>query len=280
MKRLALVFGSRGQLGTAMTEQFSARHTVVPMSRADVDITKAAEVRSAILSVDPDLIINCTAYTNVDRAEDEPLAALAVNGWAVEAMARTARDIDATLVHYSTDFVFDGCTAEPYDEEATPNPRSTYGASKLLGEWFAAETPRHYILRVESLFGGLQARSTIDRMAALLSADKPVRAFSDRTVSPSFVDDVVGATLALVDRDAPPGLYHCVNSGWTTWAGVAHELARVLGRPGAAIEEVTVADANLAVSRPQFAALSNAKLQAAGAAMPSWQDSLARYFRH
>jgi dTDP-4-dehydrorhamnose reductase len=278
MKLLALVFGSGGQLGEAMTEQLGARHEVVARSRSDVDVTDARAVRAEIHAVHPDVIVNCSAYTNVDRAEEEPLQALAVNAWAVESMARGASEVDATFVHYSTDFVFDGHTDRPYDEAAMPNPRSTYGSSKLLGEWFAAGTPRHYVLRVESLFGGTRARSTIDRMAAALRDDKPVKAFSDRTVSPSFVDDVVAATHTLIDGGHPHGTYHCVNSGYTTWAGVARELARLLDKPSALVEEVTVAAAALAVSRPQFAALSNAKLLATGAVMPTWQDSLERYF--
>ncbi len=277
MKLLTLVLGSTGQLGEAMTEQLSARHEIVAMSRSDVDVTDAAALRAAVTSVYPDVIINCTAYTNVDRAEVEPLEALMVNAWAVRSLARVASDIDATLVHYSTDFVFDGATDRPYTEDVDPNPRSAYAASKLLGEWFAAEVPKHYILRVESLFGGPRARSTIDRMVALLREDKPVRAFSDRTVSPSFVDDVVSATQMLIDGPHPYGTYHCVNSGFTTWAGVARELARIIGRPDARIEEVTVAAAGLTVSRPQFAALSNAKLVALGVMMPTWQESLERY---
>lgn len=277
MKLLALVLGSTGQLGEAMTEQLSARHEVVAMSRADVDVTDAAMVREAVTSIYPDVIINCTAYTNVDRAEEEPLEALTVNAWAVRSLARIAGEIDATLVHYSTDFVFDGTADRPYTEDVDPNPRSAYATSKLLGEWFAADVPRHYILRVESLFGGRRARSTIDRMAALLRDDKPVRAFSDRTVSPSFVEDVVGATQMLIEGPHPYGTYHCVNSGWTTWAGVAREIARIIDKPNAAIEEVSVASVALRANRPQFAALSNAKLVGVGVMMPTWQESLARY---
>jgi dTDP-4-dehydrorhamnose reductase len=277
MKVLALVLGAGGQLGEAMTEQLSVRHEVVARSRLEVDVTRTDAVCEVVRGVFPDVIINCTAYTNVDRAEQEPLEALAVNAWAVRTLARIANEIDATLVHYGTDFVFDGDTARPYAEKDPPNPRSTYGTSKLLGEWFAQEAKRHYILRVESLFGGSRARSTIDRMAGELRAGRPVRAFGDRTVSPSFVDDVVDATGRLISAKAPFGIYHCVNSGWTTWAGVAREVARLVGAPEDAVQEIPVADAGLTVNRPQFAALSNARLSAAGIRMPSWQSALERY---
>src|SRR6187549_3157391 len=103
MRLLALVLGAQGQLGTAMTEQLGARHEVVPYTRADLDVTDATAVQRTVASVNPDVILNCSAYTNVDRAEEEPLAALAVNAWAVESLARAARDTSATLFHYSTD---------------------------------------------------------------------------------------------------------------------------------------------------------------------------------
>jgi dTDP-4-dehydrorhamnose reductase len=152
-----------------------------------------------------------------------------------------------------------------------------YASSKLLGEWLARDAAEHYVLRVESLFGGTQARSSVDRILRALRAGEEVRAFSDRTVSPSYVPDVVEATAALLDRRSPHGLYHCVNTGWTTWSTLSRELARLAGRPGAAIAEVKMSEAGLAAKRPQFAALSNDKLARAGIVMPSWQDALARY---
>lgn len=277
MKLLVLVLGAEGQLGDAMAAQLGARHEVVAYGRADLDITERSEVPAAIHALCPDVIVNCAAYTRVDEAEDRPLDALAVNAWGVRTLAETAASLDATLVHFSTDFVFDGRTERVSTEEDAANPQGAYAASKLLGEWLAAEAPRHYVLRVASLFGGLRAASSVDRMLDAIQRGAEVRAFVDRTVSPSYVEDVVAATDALLARDAPYGLYHCVNSGWTTWSGIARELARLAGRPDTHITDVPVADVPLRAPRPQFAALSNAKLTAAGVAMPAWQDALARY---
>ena len=158
----------------------------------------------------------------------------------MRALAHAARDVGARLVHYSSDFVFDGTSDRPYTEDDRPNPRSVYATSKLLGEWFARAAP-HYVLRVESLFGGgaleparsgRMRGSSLDRMADTLLAGRPVQAFTDRTVSPSYVDDVAQATRALL-RGAPPrGIYHCVGSGWATWFDVATELGRCLGVSG------------------------------------------------
>jgi dTDP-4-dehydrorhamnose reductase len=277
MKLLALVVGAGGQLGEAMRDQLSVRHEVVAVARRELDVTRADAVLAYAKGLMPDVIVNCSAYTDVDGAEANPVAALEVNAMAVRALARVAATIDATLVHYSTDFVFDGKTDRPYSEQDDPNPRGTYAMSKLLGEWFASDAPRHYVLRVESLFGGTRARSSVDRMLESLRAGNPVRAFADRTVSPSFVDDVVMATSELLRVKAPGGVYHCVNSGYTTWVGIAHELARLVGRDESAIEGIQMAAMGLKAPRPLFAALSNQKLIDAGVAMPTWQNALARY---
>ena len=277
MKQLVLVTGAGGQLGEAMTAQLGSRHEVVALRRHELDLADAGGVQSTVGSICPDVIINCAAFTDVDAAEREPVRALSANAWAVRTLARAAVEINATLVHFSTDFVFDGTIDRPYTEEDAANPRGTYAVSKLLGEWFAAEVPTHYVLRVESLFGGARAKSSIDKILGALRNGAEVKAFSDRTVSPSFVDDVVAATMALLARQSPSGIYHCVNSGWTTWANLARELARLMQLPDAAIKEIPMADANLLAPRPRFAALSNRKLLDEGIDMPTWQSALERY---
>ncbi len=277
MKQLMLVIGASGQLGEAMVRELGTRHEIVAWSRAELDLTAPDAVAGTIGSLSPDVILNCAAYNDVDGAERAPEQALAVNAWAVRTLARAAGDLDATFVHFSTDFVFDGASDRPYREDDAPNPRGTYAVSKLVGEWFAAEVPRHYILRVESLFGGVRARSSVDKMLAALRAGEEVRAFADRTVSPSYVEDVVQATAALVEGGHAWGLYHCVNTGWTTWATLARELAGLVGRADPRITEVPMAESGLVAPRPRFAALSNAKLALAGIEMPTWQDALARH---
>jgi dTDP-4-dehydrorhamnose reductase len=277
MKQLVLVVGAAGQLGEAMVQHFSEHHEVVGWSRAELDLTVPDAITSAINALCPDIVINCAAYNDVDGAQTHPEQAFSINAWAVRTLARAAGDLDATFVHYSTDFVFDGATDRPYREDDAPNPRGTYAMSKLVGEWFAEGVPRHYILRVESLFGGTRAKSSVDKMLAAITAGEEVRAFVDRTVSPSFVDDVVLATASLVEDHHPWGLYHCVNTGWTTWAHLAREIARMAGRPDARITDVPMDEAGLSAPRPKFAALSNAKLALLGVEMPPWQDAIARY---
>ena len=200
-----LLTGAAGQLAYALNERMQAAHDVVALTRRELDITDDVSVGETIRRVQPHVIINGAAYNDVDGAEHDPVAAMAINAFGVRALGRAAAAVDVTLVHFSTDFVFDGTADQPYTEECRPNPQSVYAMSKLLGEWFAA-TPKHYVLRVESLFGGaMQVHedgrprgSSLDRMADAMLAGREVRAFEDRTVTPSYVDDVAEATAAAI----------------------------------------------------------------------------------
>jgi dTDP-4-dehydrorhamnose reductase len=268
-----MVTGAAGQLGSTVVAGMAASVEVTPFTRADLDIANQAAVMDKVTSLRPDVIINCAAYNDVERAEDEAVAALSGNAMGVLALSRAAAAAGATLVHYSTDFVFDGETERPYAESDSPRPLSTYGMSKLLGEWFALELPAVYVLRVESLFGGHPAKSSIDKILAAIQTGQPVRVFADRTVTPSYVADVVSATKALLAQRAPFGVYHCVNTGVTTWLGVAQEAARLLERE-AEIVPVSSDAVKLRAKRPRYCALSNQKLADLGMTMPTWQDAL------
>jgi dTDP-4-dehydrorhamnose reductase len=272
-----LLFGAAGQLGRATAARLESRATVTPLARPDVDLTDARATRAAVIDRRPEVVINCAAYNNVDGAEGAAAAALTVNAMAVGTMARAAADVGAILVHYGSDFVFDGRAGVPYTEEDAPEPQSVYAQSKLLGEWLAADAPRHYVLRVESLFGGPGARSSVDRIVAAVREGRETPVFVDRTTSPSYTEDVVEATWHLVTTGAPFGTYHCVNSGHAAWIEVGHEIARLLGRPSSSVKPVSVKDVVLKASRPLFAALSNEKLARAGFVMPAWQDALRRH---
>jgi len=276
-----LVTGAAGRLGAAIVEAFPDAQ-VIAHARSSLDITDAAAVSGAVRAERPDVIVNCAAFNDVDGAESAPLAALAVNAFAPRNLARAARDAGATLVHYGTDFVFDGRSTQPWDETAQPSPQSTYAASKLLGEWFALDAPRAYVLRVESLFGAASnwtgRTGTMDSIVAGLENGRDVRVFTDRIVSPSYVPDIAAATRHLVLRDAPPGLYHCVNAGQATWYEVAQTAAELL-RVAPRLVAVSVNDVQLKARRPQFCAMSPQKLAAAGFAMPSWQDAMRRWLK-
>ena len=274
-----LVTGAAGQLGSVIVRAFGD-HDVIAHTRATLDVTDPVAVSRVIGDASPALIVNCAAFNDVDGAEARALDALAVNAFAVRSLARAAEATGAVLAHYSTDFVFDGETDQPYTEDVRPSPRSTYAASKLLGEWFALAAPRAFVLRVESLFGSAAAwtgrRGTLATIVHGLESGREVRVFTDRIVSPSYTVDVAAATRHLVTTGASPGLYHCVNAGHASWHDVAREAAALLGVEPRLVP-VTVDQMPLKAPRPRYCALSSAKLRSAGFDMPTWRDALQRW---
>jgi len=273
------VTGAAGLLAGAIVRAFDGR-IVATHTRASLDVTNPDAVSRAVAAAAPDILINCAAFNDVDGAEARPLEALAVNALAVRSLARAAERTGAVLVHYSTDFVFDGEATEPYLEDATPSPRGMYAVSKLLGEWLALDTPRAYVLRVESLFGAPKGaavrRGSLDTIVEGLEAHRDVRVFTDRVVSPGHVGDIAAATRHLVDTGAAFGIYHCVNDGFATWHEVARAAAEALGVQPRLVP-ITMDQVSLKAPRPRYCALSTAKLASAGFPMPGWRDALVRW---
>jgi dTDP-4-dehydrorhamnose reductase len=273
-----LVVGASGQLGAAICQEFGPHSEVVDLKHRDLDITDDRRVRERVVAEAPNVIVNCAAYNLVDAAEDHPVDALNLNSFGVNALARAAAEVDAVLVHYSTDFVFDGRADRPYTETDPTNPESVYAMSKLVGEWFAVDAPRHYIFRVESLFGrgaGGPLRGSAEAIIARIKAGDEVRVFVDRTVSPTYVIDAARATRAAIERGLPSGLYHAVNSGLCSWWEFAEQAARELNRE-ARLVPVMLHEVPLRAKRPKYCALSNAKLASLGVSMPDWRDALRR----
>ena len=278
--RVAIV-GAAGRLGRVVCDEFATSgHDVVALTRTALDITDGNAVHRVVAEVRPDVVVNCTAYNAVDGAESDSATAFAVNAHGPGLLASAASRVGATLVHFSTDFVFDGTSRTPYLEHDQVNPLSVYGASKLAGEVAVNRaTPNHYILRVESLFGGegvRNHRATIDYIIENLVTGAPVRAVVDRTVTPSYVPEIASTTRLLVERAAPHGTYHCVSSGVTTWYDLAIFLAEQLS-VSARIAPLESTQLRTVAPRPQFCALSNAKLRGVGIALPDWQSAVRRH---
>lgn len=281
--RKILVTGASGQLGAAIVQEFRRDSDVVAPGHADCDLADHDKVMQVVAAVRPDVIINCASYNAVDAAEEHPEVALQVNAFGVRSLARAAGEIGAMLVHYSTDFVFDGTADRPYTEDDRPNPQSIYACSKLLGEWFAADVPGHYVLRVESLFGHVpgEGRAPKGSVAGIIDGiveGRAVKVFADRTASPTYIIDAASATRRVIERNLPAGVYHCVNAGLCTWRELAEEAARTLGHE-ARLEPVTLEQMALRAVRPKFCALSISKLRSAGIEMPTWKDALGRYLK-
>jgi dTDP-4-dehydrorhamnose reductase len=274
-----VVLGAKGLVGQALALELPRAGYVLAagVARAECDIRDGAAVRALLERARPDVVFNAAALTNVDKAESEPDLTYAVNAVAVEDLARAAAAAGAALVHYSTDFVFDGESARPYDEFDPPSPQGIYARSKRAGELLAAAaTPRLYTLRVGCLYGrgGRNFPSTIVRR---LRAGETVRADRDRLASPTWVREVARLSAALAHTGLY-GLYHCTAQGETTWADFARFAARALGLPEARVEAVAYGALPLTAPRPRRAILDNRMLRLRGLdTLSSWQDGARAY---
>ena len=276
-----LLTGAGAQLAGAIRARLEGRCALTAVTRQECDIASPAEVARVAADARPEVIINCASYNDVDGAERDARGALRVNGLALAVLADAATAAEAVLVHYSTDFVFDPAVdTGPLGEDAPISPRSIYAQSKLLGEILAKRAPRHYVLRVASLFGGASAKSSLDRISAAIRRGDTVTAFANRTVTPSYVPDLADATAGILAGTVPYGLYHCVNSDHGTWVEVARAVAIESGvDPDRAVTPVPFDPAAYPARRPTYAALSNAALASHGVRLPPWRYAIARYVR-
>lgn len=278
MTRVLLVGGS-GRLGTAIRRRWSDCEIAAP-PRDELDLADENAVRGALDRYRPDVFVNAAAFHDVDRCEEEPQQAFAINAAAVGTAARCARDRDAVFVTISTDYVFDGAANEPYREECAPHPISFYGTSKLAGEYLVESLRMSaYVVRTCGLYGEaatLRRSTLIDRVLETTSGE-PLRVVSDVFAAPTFAGDLADALRRLIATQSY-GLYHAVNSGPVSWYDFACEAARQAGVE-IAIEPISAAQWKQRAARPRFSALSNAKLDALGITMPPWQAGIAAYLQ-
>jgi len=275
---VALVLGAHGLLGSALCRTLpGAGWRLMAASHADCDIRDGAALRALLARARPDVVFNAAAYTNVDGAENEPALAEAINSDGAENVARAAAAAGATVVHYSTDFVFDGTLDRLYDERDPPSPQGRYARSKAAGDArVMAATPRHFILRVGCLYGR-DGRNFPSTIAGRLRAGETLRVDRDRRASPTWVDEPARVSAALAGTPFY-GLYHCTAAGETSWAEFARRMAAHLGVPEARVEAVPTDALPLRAPRPRGAVLDNRALRERGLdSLSSWEDGLAAY---
>jgi len=275
----AVVFGAQGTLGRALAAHLPERGETVlgAFGRAECSITDAARVHEVLHALHPDVVFNAAAFTNVDAAEAVPDEAFAANAIGPELLARACAESGAKLVHYSTDFVFDGELERPYDEFDPPSPPAVYARSKLAGERLViAAAPQVFVLRVGCLYGrgGKNFPSTI---VGRLKAGETVRADRFRTVAPTWVKSVAEASITLA-RTGHFGLYHCTANGETTWADFARLAAAALGLPQERVSAVDTSALALPAPRPRRAILDNRMLRLRGLdTLGDWQTQARAY---
>ncbi|MSR57034.1 MAG: dTDP-4-dehydrorhamnose reductase [Planctomycetaceae bacterium] len=277
--RIALL-GAHGQLGTALSDSLSA--DVVPFTSADVDVADAARVAAALDECGADLVINASAYNFVDKAEDEPDRAYAVNALGPRNLAAWCSRRAAPLLHVSSDYVFglDAARQTPYLETDLPGPLGAYAVSKLAGEAFVRSLcSRHYVVRTCGLYG--EARSPgkgnfVKTMLRLGNERGAVSVVDDQSCTPTSAVDLARAIARLIETDQY-GLYHATNSGATTWCKLAVEVFR-LAKLNVEVRPITTAEYPTKARRPAYSVVDSSKLAfVIGEPLPEWQDALAEY---
>ena len=273
-----LLTGRNGQVGAALERSLAPLGEVVATGRSTLDLADSDAVRRVVREAKPGVVINAAAYTAVDRAETEPDLAMRVNGVAPGVLAEEARRSGALLIHYSTDYVFDGSKASPYVESDATNPINAYGRSKLAGEQaIAAVDGAHLILRTSWVYAprGKNFFLTIARKA---EAGEALRVVDDQHGVPTSAAFLAASTAALLeqtDRSRLRGLYHLVPSGQTTWCGFARAIVAALGLP-VEVSAVTSADFPTPAARPANSVLNAERIvRDLGVERPAWESLLA-----
>lgn len=276
------ILAANGQLGTDLQPALAA-HEVVPLRHADLDVCDAERAGRILRELRPDVVINNSAFHKVDVCEDEPAPSFAVNATGVYNLARLGAEIGFTLVHFSTDYVFDGRAGRPYREDDLPNPLSVYGVSKLAGEALARNfCPRHYVIRTTGLYGLAGASGKggnfVETMIRLGKAG-PVRVVNDQVMTPTSTADLARAIAELLEREAnvPYGIYHVTSAGQCSWFEFARAIFDLCGMT-VDLSPITSAQSGAKARRPAFSVLDHSKWIAAGLAeLRPWREALVDY---
>ncbi|MBI3443932.1 MAG: dTDP-4-dehydrorhamnose reductase [Magnetospirillum sp.] len=284
-----LLLGRSGQLGRALEQELSGRVELVALGRSDLDLTDTAILRARIRAERPHLVINAAAWTRVDAAESDRAGCAEVNAVAPGLIAAEAERGGAALIHYSTDYVFDGSLRRRWRETDRPSPLNAYGAAKLAGEAaIAAACPAHLIVRLSWLYDG-QGTNFLRTMLRLMAERPYLRVVDDQVGAPTSAEFVAGATAAIIAqaRDRPAafftergGLLHCSCRGRTSWHGFAEAILAEVRRRGwplttQGIEAISTAEYPLPARRPANSLLALSRLrQVHGIHPPHWRTAL------
>ncbi len=286
MERRVLITGANGQLGLAINKVIQERKdlniTIINTGRGEasaycpitLDITNPVAVMNLVQNLQPEIIINCSAFTAVDLCESEKERAYRINAIGAKNLAVAANDFDAKLVHVSTDFVFDGENNRPYTEEDTPNPISVYGSTKLEGERLVKEhCVKHFIVRTAWLYG--KGKNFVRTMIRLMDEKKDIRVVNDQYGCPTSAMELAKAIVSLMDTEEY-GTYHGVCDGGATWYEFAVEIFKQLG-VDVKVTPIETSEYPTPAKRPSYSILSNDKLKKLGIRFKPWREALKEY---
>jgi dTDP-4-dehydrorhamnose reductase len=277
------VVGANGQLGTDVVAVFSRNgDEVFPLTHSDIDLASMESTSTRLRQLHPDLVLNTAAMHNVEHCERDPAMAFAVNGLGARNLSLVAKDLDATLMHVSTDYVFDGAKQTPYVESDSPNPLNVYGNSKLSGEYFVRTIlPKHFVLRTSAIYGKSPCRAKgglnfIELMLKLARERDEVRVVDSETVTPTSTLEIA-EQMATLSRCQVYGLYHATAEGSCSWYEFAQEIFALTNTK----VNLRIAGTNefpTKAPRPKYSVLENGGLKAKGLnAFKPWRDGLRRY---
>lgn len=274
-----LIIGSHGMLGMDLVDEFGRDFEVLGVDQEETDITRLEACYDTVNAFHPDVIINAAALTNVDYCETHEAEALRINGTGAGNIAKAAESCGALLVHYSTDYVFDGLKPDPYIEEDAPNPISAYGKSKLLGEELIRQhCPDHLILRISWLFGP-RGPNFIQKITDAAKQGKKLRVVEDQIGSPTYTKDVASHTSQMVRSDFR-GTFHLTNQGACSWYELAVLALKCSGMDDIPIEPVSSGEYKLPAPRPNNSLLANEHLKKKGLLpMRPWEKAVEEYVR-
>ena len=270
-----LLTGRGGQVGLELEQRLPRLGELVVTGPEELDLADAGSMRRALRDIKPALIVNAAAHTAVDRAESEPELALRINGEAPGVLAEEAKRLGARLVHYSTDYVFDGSKRTPYVEDDAPRPLGVYGRTKLEGEKrVRASGCRHLILRTAWVYG--RGRNFMAAVLERARSGAALRVVNDQFGAPTWAADLADATVRMLELE---GTYHVTAAGQTNWFEVAQQLLKLSGL-SARIQGVTTEEYGAKAPRPRYSVLDNGKLRAAGIEpIGDWRQRLALYLQ-
>jgi len=279
------VIGANGQLGSDLVVAFTEHgDTVCPLTHADIDLANLDSISARLKGLQPELVVNTAAMHHVERCEQEPEKAFAINALGSRNVAMVARDLGSVLIHVSTDYVFDGSKRSPYNEQDLPRPLNVYGNTKLSGEYFVSSTAaKYFVLRTSALYGknpcrGKGGLNFIDLMLKLGRQRGKVRVVNSEEVTPTSTAELA-QQMVLLSRSENFGLYHATAEGSCTWYDFAREIFSLSGLQ----VNVEIADPQefpAKVPRPTYSVLENAGLKSYGVnCFRPWQEGLREYVR-
>lgn len=274
MKQILLI-GNTGQVGFELASLLPSLGHLHAVDFPGIDLANPASIRAAVSQARPDIIINAAAYTAVDRAESEPDLCRAINATAPGILASEAARLGATLVHYSTDFVFDGSKRTPYTEEDTPHPLGVYGQTKLEGDLAIRASGAHHLIFRTAWVYGRRGKNFLLTLQRLAGEGKPLRVVADQIGCPTWSRSIALTTAGVLaqrdQRTLPAGLYNLVCGGSASW----HAFARAFIPPDIPVTPISTADYPTPARRPAYSVLDCSRLQQTfGITLPSWQDAL------